>query len=367
MKVNINEAGNGDCLLLQSGETAVLVDGGTASSYQSWGKAVTSQKKLDCVIVTHIDSDHVNGIIKLLESTRLGTFTIDQFLYNGAPQILGLESSEIDEEHDQDYEQIATLHEKVTEDTEVGSSEGTSLSYLIKKLDLNVNAEAIHTSNTKTFSIGELTFELISPNIEALEELKEVWLETLNDDGISPKIISKSHSNAFEKYIDSLREDYLEEITDLEEHSISSLAEFDYVRDNSLANKSSFAFLVKNKTSKLLMLGDCHAETLLTWLDNNKLNTIEVDAVKLSHHGSKNNINTELIERVITENYIISTNGKVHNHPDLETLAIIAQKSKSSLKKIYINYDISHIPDSFLRELESYSTYVYMNERELEI
>ncbi|TOM21659.1 MBL fold metallo-hydrolase, partial [Vibrio parahaemolyticus] len=95
------------------------------------------------------------------------------------------------------------------------------------------------------------------------------------------------------------------------------------------------------------MLGDCHAENLLTWLDNNELNTIDVDAVKLSHHGSKKNINTELIERVITENYIISTNGKVHNHPDLETLAIIAKKSKSNLKKIYINYSIDHIPDSF--------------------
>ncbi|WP_318510087.1 ComEC/Rec2 family competence protein [Photobacterium leiognathi] len=367
MKVNINKAGNGDCLLIQSGETSVLVDGGTATSYKSWEKIVTSKSKLDCLIITHIDNDHVNGIIKLLENTDLETFSIEQVIYNGAPQIMGLKYSTDDKDYDQNYEMIASQYEEVTEDTDVASSEGTSLSYLIERLQLNVNPNAINTSNTTTFSIGELTFELISPDIETLEELKNHWLKTLNDDGISPKIISKSHANAFENYIDGLKEDYLEEITDYNENSVEALAEFDYKKDKSLANKSSFAFLVKSNTSKLLMLGDCHAETLLKWLNNKKINTIYVDAVKLSHHGSKKNINSELIKRVRTENFIISTNGKSHNHPDLETLALIAKKSESNLKKIYINYSISHIPKAFLEELESYSTYVYMNKCELEL
>ncbi|EIU7855894.1 MBL fold metallo-hydrolase [Vibrio parahaemolyticus] len=366
MKVTINEAGNGDCLLLQAGDTTVLVDGGTASSYDSWGKIVTSQKGLDCVIVTHIDSDHVNGIIKLLDLANLESFTIDRFLYNGAPQILGLKFSD-SSEHEQDYELLAARHEQITEDTDVASSEGTSLSYLIEKLKLNVNDNAIHTSNTTRFSIGDLTFELIGPSVETLAELKDSWLDALSDDGISPKVISKSHAHAFEVYIDSLREEYLEEVSSFEDHTVSTLAEYDYEQDCSLANKSSLAFLVEDKNSKCLFLGDCHAETLLTWLDNKRIDVINVDAVKLSHHGSKRNINAEFVARVKTENYIISTNGKVHNHPDLETLAIIAKESPSKTKKIYINYSINHIPHCFLKELEGYSTYVYMNERELNI
>lgn len=83
---------------------------------------------------------------------------------------------------------------------------------------------------------------------------------------------------------------------------------------------------------------------------------ITVDAVKIAHHGSKNNTSLSLLERINCNKYFISTNGKKHSHPDLETLARIAIINKDNETNIYINYEIEHIPLWFLNELkEKYS------------
>ncbi|WP_205731265.1 hypothetical protein, partial [Acinetobacter baumannii] len=62
-------------------------------------------------------------------------------------------------------------------------------------------------------------------------------------------------------------------------------------------------------------------------------------------------------------------NGKVHNHPDLETLARIIFYNKDKNTKIYINYELNNIPYWFLEELnnEYENIKLYMNIEEVEI
>src|SRR5690606_36117514 len=64
---------------------------------------------------------------------------------------------------------------------------------------------------------------------------------------------------------------------------------------------------------------------------------LEVEAMKVSHHGSKANTNRELLEIVKTENYIISTDSSGHNHPNKRTLARILSVNPNAI--FHFNYE----------------------------
>jgi len=77
MKVHFIDVGQGDSILIQSHDGKnILVDGGAKSA----GKTVVSYlqskgiKKLDYVIATHPDADHVGGLIAVLNSISVGKF-----------------------------------------------------------------------------------------------------------------------------------------------------------------------------------------------------------------------------------------------------------------------------------------------------
>ncbi len=119
-------------------------------------------------------------------------------------------------------------------------------------------------------------------------------------------------------------------------------------RDLSNSNGASIAFILEYKNIKLLFLGDAHEDVVLEGLLKYKEleNTLDFDLVKLSHHGSLMN-NFCLLEKVTSENYLISTNGKRYGHPDIGTIAKII-KSNHNMKKIYFNY-----PHEFIQNLQN--------------
>ncbi len=62
--------GKADSLLLRSGETVYLIDTGRGRNWDTVeeGLAALGIRRLDGVIITHMDSDHVGGLKKLLKS-----------------------------------------------------------------------------------------------------------------------------------------------------------------------------------------------------------------------------------------------------------------------------------------------------------
>jgi beta-lactamase superfamily II metal-dependent hydrolase len=129
-------------------------------------------------------------------------------------------------------------------------------------------------------------------------------------------------------------------------------------QDSSLTNKSSFAFLIECSDKKILYLGDCHAETVISWLDMEGIETLQVDLMKISHHGSKNNTNLNLLRRIKSKKFFISTNGNIHKHPDLETLSRIIFLNQENEIEIYINHELTHIPLWFIEEINEKYTNV---------
>ena len=72
MKIRIFQSDQGDCLLISSKESNILVDGGMASSYTEHVAPMLAKMRdkgevLDLVCVSHIDQDHISGILKMIE------------------------------------------------------------------------------------------------------------------------------------------------------------------------------------------------------------------------------------------------------------------------------------------------------------
>lgn len=361
LKVIMNKAGNGDCISLQTEEKFILIDGGTAQSFEEWKNQVIGVvNKIDILIITHIDSDHVNGIIRLLQHPQCPE--IGEVYFNGVEQLFETNTVEnsTDKKTDRQLEALEGELVVINENQQIGYSEGTSLSYLLKSKNINcnpiVNGQAIFRENISEFYRDDIKFNIIGPTLEDINELKEKWKDKLRQKNISPRIISKIYAKTFETYLSTLEDDHYinDQITSSISKTVDELATTQFISDTSLPNKSSLSFLLEYNQKRILCLGDCHVETVESWLNNREIEILDVDLVKISHHGSKNNTSLNLLNRINCKNYFISTNGNLHSHPDLETLARIVKVNKDKETFININYEIKNIPSWFLEEVKEH-------------
>src|SRR5262245_22669005 len=73
MKLTIFQSDMGDCLLLESSNgRRILCDGGMASSMERFvrdelGALRKANKKIDFVYISHVDNDHITGVLRLLQ------------------------------------------------------------------------------------------------------------------------------------------------------------------------------------------------------------------------------------------------------------------------------------------------------------
>ncbi len=73
MKIRVFQSDKGDCLLLTStsGKNRVLVDGGMSAAFTehvapALAKLNGKKPQLDVVYVSHIDDDHISGVLQLM-------------------------------------------------------------------------------------------------------------------------------------------------------------------------------------------------------------------------------------------------------------------------------------------------------------
>ncbi|MCX2688086.1 MBL fold metallo-hydrolase [Pseudomonas sp. DCB_AW] len=374
MKILMQKADYGDSVLIIGNTTKILIDGGTAKSFTQWSSSIQKIDKLDALFVSHIDNDHVGGAIRLL--TSLHSNKVDRIYFNGANQIISETSTEPGTRHDAiELAAISASSTLLDEDKRIGYSEGTSLSFIIKskgfETNLEFNGQAITRQPLeKTITVGEFKLSFLGPTKENLDQLRDNWTAVLKARGIKRRIIDKSYSSAFESYLSSIDQPMRsDQAISSNSDDIDYLAGRPFKDDDSLPNKSSISFLLRTESKSILMLADSNAATISSWLDENELPTLKVDAIKIPHHGSKNNFNVELIKRIDTSHYLISTNGKKSCHPDLETIARIVKYAPNRSAKIIINYNIQHLTKSFLMNIENWEGNIslHQNVEELEL
>lgn len=320
-EINILKAFHGDSILVKTfdsndDEFIILIDGGTASTFDySLKKALKQIKHINIIVLTHIDSDHIAGLIKLFKSSLIENIQIDEIWMNN-PELVDINSGEL-----------------------ISFGQGDNLMQLIKEIKPNTRLRGISTSVDDINERGVL-FRILSPSKGIIENLYDKWegwrkTQKENECGKSTEI-----SQSFPNYCDSLKK--LNGIPFKESNSI----------DNDFVNASSISFILKCPDKSVLFLADSRAEIIydsLIDLGFSNSKPLKVDIVKISHHGSKNNTSQDLLSLIYCNEYVITTNGgsAKHIHPSRETIArIVYNKNRTDEKlNIHFNYSIESIKD----------------------
>jgi hypothetical protein len=96
--------------------------------------------------------------------------------------------------------------------------------------------------------------------------------------------------------------------------------------DHSVPNGSSIALLLEHQGASVLLGADAIPTEMVPALQalarqRRKPVGLTLDAVKLSHHGSRANVTRELLKVVRAGHFVFSTNNAIFNHPDDEAVA----------------------------------------------
>jgi hypothetical protein len=153
-------------------------------------------------------------------------------------------------------------------------------------------------------------------------------------------------------------------VTDFDTFDVEVLANATEHKDSSVPNGSSIAFVAEYGGRSVLFTGDAHADVLTRSIaafqrQRGRLGEpLVLDALKLSHHGSRNATTVELLKSIECPRYLVPTNGIIFYHPDREAIARII-KHGGERPTIYFNYrsDYNQLwEDERLRDRYQYDT-----------
>jgi beta-lactamase superfamily II metal-dependent hydrolase len=321
--IEILKALHGDAFILHckkdSSKGIVVVDGGPNKDSKKIVEKFDQLCIIDLMILTHYDDDHIGGILKFVrEHANDMPFPVKEMWLNCAYDIPMNGSSDIS------FKQAQKLADN------------------LKKINTNLIANDVQPIIWKSPIIAGMNkslpfadFTIVSPD----EETK-----TINNQNYSTVVnsnIASSHKRQDEAISTPLN------ILALNKTVIQPNSKQEIV------NLSSIAFVISCDNFQALMLGDCYPQTIIDSLKKlgySSDNPLKIDYVKVSHHGSRNNISCDMLDMIDCQNYLISTNGGsgASIHPDRETIAkIVCHKSRNINQKLhfYFNYPLKCIEE----------------------
>lgn len=364
MKITVFEGNKGDCLLVQSTDKHhVLIDGGLVKTH--FGKVDSYSDNisgylggmrdngidLDLVCVSHIDQDHIGGILKMLQDefdwrvfeyqTAQGLAppppenprppAIKEIWHNAFHETIGQNGRSI-------YSAIAAAAPKAIvngqdvprhgdfflKDLATSMNEAVRLSRFIGAAQLNIPLNDYFdrklvrfVRNKPPLNLGSIVMNVVGPTGAQLKRLRDKWNEWLDSEkGV--------------RQIRAIKRDAEEAESQLGNRDFNGFLESSFlgpavgnrstVTDENIA---SIVLLIEDADKRLLTTGDALDDDIITGLksgrhlDNN--GCIHIDALKIQHHGSENNYSVGFGKRVTADHYIFCGNGKHHN-PDKDVL-----------------------------------------------
>lgn len=320
----------GDALWIEYGEAGktrhILIDGGLPSTFEHLEpkiEALKDPRKLELLVVTHVDEDHIGGTVKLLGAVQDLELELLDVWFNGREHL--------------DGKQVVL--------DQLGSKQGEFLTALIAKQTLNwnkafkgwpVEVPAGGALPSKKLP-GGMRLTLLSPGREQLADMIKKWDKELTDAKAKIDWTDVDAVLAFLEGQPSLKpRDALGG-----SRSVDDLASVKFESDTAEANGTSIAVLAEYAGRTVLFGADAYAPVLSKSIDRllkeRHIERLPVDLFKVSHHGSRGNISTALLDKLDCSNYLISTNGKKHDHPDAEAVARIVRHGGAS-PVIHFNY-----------------------------
>ena len=293
----------------------MLIDGGPYQTFTNHLKPALQKLllngKIDLMVLSHIDTDHIIGLLDLLNEIKnqreKGTkelVKISKMWHNSFKSLLLLP--------DEPMKLLANFFptqslkkSKNTIESLVmkGFQQGTDLTTVAKSLKIPTNQgfdEVIEVEdNVRSIRLKNINLHILGPTKKNLEKLRKEW-----NDWFTKKLqTGKTESGLVQ------------------------------ILDKSVPNLASIMFLAKIKNRKILFTGDGLGPDVIDILSKNGMlnqtGKFYVDVLKVPHHGSDRNASLEFFNTVNAKYYIISANGRDDN-PSLNTLKWIIESESTS-------------------------------------
>jgi beta-lactamase superfamily II metal-dependent hydrolase len=313
IRIELLPAAYGDCIWLSYGKSKkslrhVLIDTGFEDCSKILRKRLLKDKQLsfELFVMTHIDADHIEGSVFLLQDEAVATpKRFKEVWFNGWKHI-----------------------HAATKD-ELGAKQGEYFSALIKERKLKWNkafgGKAVMVPDKGKLPVkklpGGLSLTLLSPNRDRMQKLRSYWLKDLK------KKLAPGDEKAALELLDADKKFALDALG--ASTNVPALVKRKFSEDKAPANGSSIAFLAEYDGRRMLFTGDAHPSVLVSSLERllDDGETLELDVLKLAHHGSRHNTSPTLLQRVGCDHALISSNGQKFKHPDGESLARVIDGS----------------------------------------
>lgn len=351
----------GDCIFMKLVDTKsdesyhIMVDCGALSSDITDYICDTLDKRIDLLIATHIDSDHIDGITAMLiNEPRLKDIVINKIIYN-CYQHFG-DDNNTTKLSDKVLAKLALVRSLLGADNGSHISYKTSVSLgaaLVSDDTLkNVwNKEAI-TEKSRYLRLGGKwgKIHFVSPTENALKRLYEKFkqeyasvvgakipdhpFENIEDtfemiirlEGLRKRVF-RGKKIGFDGYLD-------EQVIDDAKMDDPNEGALDY------KNKASLAFVWECNGHKVLFAGDAPSSTIVNNLKKLYGEKLQLyDAVKISHHGSEYNTSTEFCELVDSHVFYLTGGSEKVGHT-IECLSKILMREKNDEYHRELRYNV---------------------------
>ncbi|SJN10223.1 metallo-beta-lactamase family protein [Halomonas citrativorans] len=346
--VRVLEANHGDCILVShqgaSGTFNILIDGGTSTTFkhgprQRYDGALckvldelkNKGQHIDLAVLTHVDDDHIHGLIKAFETPDYLSELVKSIWFN---------SSRLITQHFNAPE-IPENNILLTDDSpQTSVQQGKELETMLDEIGCEraplIKAGQVH-------EVGPFKLTVLSPSHNQLERLLHKW-PSEDESGATA-----AHDNDYQL-------------------SLKEIWEADkFESDSSVYNGSSIAFLMEVDSTKMLFLGDAHDQVVvesIKVLGFSKANKLQIDLVKISHHGSQYNTSSEFLSLLQSSRYVISTNGSRHGLPNKRVIARIIKETNG---QICFNYSDVIKPLLLVHEVEDYASRLEVLDKEIRL
>ncbi|MBS0494239.1 MAG: hypothetical protein JSS31_09850 [Proteobacteria bacterium] len=329
MRVEMLPALHGDCLLVEYGDARrtrrLLIDGGPIGAYgaldQRLGQLPAGNRRFELMVLSHVDTDHIDGLVRLFANPRPWPFVVGDVWFNGWRHL----------------EQAHGL---------LGGRQGEYFSALLaRRMDDGCwngafGGKAVVVEDAGPLPVRELAggmrLTLLSPTPQKLDKMRDAW--------------RKDIAGAFEPGdLDAAWQQLATQKRYLPGQGLlGSTPELDQLLqkqskpDNAAANGSSIAFLAECGGKSCLFLADAHPDVICASLQRllaaRGLDRLAVDAVKLAHHGSKGNTTDALMALIDSPRFLFSSNGAQFGHPDREAVQRVIARSAHASPTLFFNY-----------------------------
>jgi beta-lactamase superfamily II metal-dependent hydrolase len=370
MKITMFQSAQGDCLLLSdtANKTRILVDGGMPVAYKDHvapelGKLRTAKKAIDLVYVSHIDQDHIGGVLRLLDDEVLwrvhehqkkngnpghkapkvprppvikgiwhnafrdvfgkNSGPIEQSLAAMAPVLSGAEIEEVRKAGRQQADLSTSISEAIRVSRRVGPKQlGIPLNALPG--GSGPNKLLMVRPSQQPIKLGDFRITIIGPTATHLEKLRKDWDKWLQN-AKNKKALADLRRNARndERQLGAGDLGGLLAVMALQAEAFGDPGSV------TPPNLASLTLLVEEGGKSILLTGDARWDQIVEGLEKTGRlqpnQSMTVDIVKVPHHGSENNVvETTLLDRVIAKDYVFCGDGHSGN-PEIEVVKLMAK------------------------------------------